>query len=73
MNVVIDSKLARILSDFFSDIAKAYFIATFIAPSLTGASAFELVLLLTKGLVNVILFLVLAWLLSKMEDKNESG
>lgn len=56
---VIDNKWAIILSDFCLDIAKAYFIALFISPTIaiyiTSPSKF--LLLLTKGMVNVIMFL----------------
>ncbi|MBI3576894.1 hypothetical protein HY086_02575 [Candidatus Gottesmanbacteria bacterium] len=64
-----DIKLAHLLSDFFLDISKAYFIATFVTPALTGASEIGVVLaILTKGLVNVILFLMLAWQFATLEE-----
>ncbi len=35
----LDRQLCHILSDFFLDIAKAFFAATFVTPSLTGISS----------------------------------
>ncbi|TSC64303.1 MAG: hypothetical protein G01um101493_163 [Microgenomates group bacterium Gr01-1014_93] len=65
---MIDAKLARILSNFCLDIAKAYFIATFIAPSLGDISAQDVNFLLIRGTGNVILFLLLAWGWSKQAE-----
>ena len=66
----IDTHLATLLSDFFLDIAKAFFIGTFVAPSLSGVSSFsEIFLVLTRGLLNAILFLFVAWWLAKFKDK----
>lgn len=63
----IDAKLAKLLSEFFLDIAKAFFIATFVTPSLSGISSFiEILLVLTRGLLNAILFLVFAWYFAKL-------
>lgn len=56
-NMVLDSKWAVLLSDFFLDIAKAFFISTFIT-GVTGS-----LLLLTKGIVNVMMFLSISRLL----------
>lgn len=69
-SMVLDSKLARILSNFCADIAKAYFVATFITPPLSGEfSLGQGFLILIKGAVDVILFLILSWHFAKMEDK----
>lgn len=68
--MIIDSKLAGILSNFCLDIAKAYFITTFVAPPLS-ASGWEFMLMLTRGLAAVIVFIVLSWQFSKLERKNE--
>lgn len=59
---VIDNKWAAILSDFCLDIAKAYFIASFISPTISIyiKSPAEFLLLLTKGMANVIIFLALS-------------
>jgi len=55
----IDNKWATILSDFCLDIAKAYFIASFISPTISIyiQSPTEFLFLLTKGMVNVTMFL----------------
>jgi|GEM_PF-4332072 len=66
----IDKTLARLLSDFFLDIAKAFFIATFITTSFSNISSFsEILLVLTRGIANVILSLLLAWKLAKFKEK----
>jgi len=66
----LDEKLTAILSDFFLDIAKAFFVATFITPALGKASSLSQVLwILTSGLTNVILFLALSWYLAKLGEK----
>lgn len=68
--MALDSKLSRLLSDFFLDIAKAYFIAAFITPSITNTpTGFEAFLVLTRGLLNVILFLIVSWKFAKLEKK----
>ncbi|MBU0569876.1 hypothetical protein KKB40_03785 [Patescibacteria group bacterium] len=68
--MLLDSKLAHILSDFFSDIAKAYFVATFVTPPTnhirTIAGIFAILL---RGLASVILFLIVSWQFAKLEDK----
>lgn len=66
----IDSKLARILSNFCLDIAKAAFIASFASGALITTSFFETIFLLTKTLFNVSLFLTISWQFAKMEDNN---
>lgn len=56
--MVIDSKLAELLSDFSLDIAKAFFIATVVAPFLEGNIVQNIKLaILFKGLISAILFL----------------
>ena len=68
----LDAKLANLLSSFFLDIAKAYFIGTFIAPSLTDVSSLlELLLILTRGLGSAIVALVFSWYFAKLEEKDE--
>ena len=62
---MIDSKLTGLLSDFFLDISKASFVATFVTPALGSVtSGSEILLVLTRGLMNVILYLYLSWLLA---------
>lgn len=65
--MVLDSKLAKILSSFCEDIAKAYFIATFVTPQLSGLSGWEIILSLTRGLAGVIIAIILAWQFAKLE------
>jgi uncharacterized integral membrane protein len=58
---MIDSKSATLLSDFFLDMSKAYFIATFISPQLSNSKNLSLQLeILIKGILTTILLLVLA-------------
>ena len=62
----LDPKLAFILSDVFKDIGKAYLIQTIVTPQLSGISALsEILLVLTKGLLNSILFILASWYISK--------
>jgi hypothetical protein len=64
--LVLDTKLAALLSDFSLDIAKAWFIAIFVSMDPTKISTFSAALwFLTKGLANVTLFLYLSWVLAK--------
>lgn len=68
----VDAKLTAILSDFCLDIAKAFFVATFVTPSLSGISSLlGILFVLTKGFLNVILFLVASWQLAKLGDRYE--
>lgn len=68
--MILDPKLANILSNFCLDVAKAYFVATFITPSLSGPPSLpEILVVLTKGLLNVIVFLGLSWQFSKLGDE----
>ena len=63
----IDGTLAHILSDFFLDGAKAFFVATFVTPSLNNISSLpELLFVLTRGLLNVTLFLIASWQIAKL-------
>ncbi len=57
---MIDSKLARILSDFCLDIAKAYFISAFVTAPINSSSLSLTILALLKGLIAAILFIVLS-------------
>ena len=68
--MILDKKLAGLLSNFCLDIAKAYFVATFITPSLTGSyGSLEISLVLIRGLLAVIMFLHLSWQFAKLEEK----
>ena len=65
-----DSKLSGLLSDFFLDIAKASFIAAFVTPALSATTSVSgVMLVLIRGLLNVILYLYLAWLLAGQKGK----
>ncbi len=63
---MIDSKLAYLLSKFFLDLAKAYYITTFITPPLVG-TAFG-IFLLTKGIASITMFLYLARKMLEFSD-----
>ena len=68
----IDKKLLHLLSDFFLDIAKAFFIASFVTPSLSGVSSFlEISVILTRGVVSATLFIYMSWVLAKMEEEQD--
>ena len=68
--MVLDYKLANILSSFCLDIAKALFVTTFVTPSLSGLSVgWEFFLALTRGLVGVTIAIVLSWQFAKLGDK----
>jgi hypothetical protein len=67
----LDAKLCALLSDFFLDIAKAYFIATFITPVVEKTSFWDGLFLLTKGIVGVSILLWVAWQLTKLEKYYE--
>lgn len=70
--MTIDSKLAHLLSDFFLDIAKAYFIGTFVTPSLIGSNTLvQIIGILTKGMLAVILLLIISWKFAKLEKEYE--
>lgn len=57
---VIDKQWAGLLSDFFLDIAKAFFIATFITPFPYSGQLLVHVSVLIKGFSNVIIYLLIA-------------
>ncbi len=64
-----DPKLARILSDFCLDIAKGFFIATFVTPAISEVSSWWVVaLILIKGLFAVTMGLLFAWKFAKLEE-----
>lgn len=64
-----DPKLASLLSNFCLDISKAYFIAGFITPALSGITSVSLVILtLTKTLLSAILFLAVSWILARLGE-----
>lgn len=63
---MIDSKLAYLLSKFFLDLAKTYYITTFITPPLVGTAMG--IYLLTKGVASIIIFLYLAREMLKFTD-----
>lgn len=66
----IDATFARLLSEFFLDIAKAYFIGTFVTTSISGVFSLpDFLLILTKGIGNVIVFLWLAWIFAKLKER----
>lgn len=68
--MILDKKLAGILSNFCADIAKAYFVATFVTPALSGLTIWwEVMFVLIKGSVFVIVFLLASWHLARVEDK----
>lgn len=68
--MVLDPKLAQILSSLCEDIGKAYFVATFITPSLSGLSlGWELVLVLTQGLTGVTIAILLSWQFAKLGEE----
>jgi len=59
-------KLVHLLSDFCADIAKAFYISAFITPSLQGSND---PLLLIRGFITAIVYLIIAWFLSELEEK----
>ncbi len=73
--MVLDPKLAGVLSDFCLDIAKAYFVAAFVTPPLSTGPVLVTILMLLRGLIAAILFIVLSWQFLKLKDrsKNESS
>ena len=59
--MIIDQKMAGLLSDFFLDMAKAIFITTFIAPPLQKVeNPFEIMLTFGKGILTVVIFLTIS-------------
>ncbi len=64
---VIDKQWSSLLLDFFLDIAKAFFIATFITPFSYSADLVTQTLVLIKGLSNVIIYLLFARFIKNYE------
>ena len=63
--MVLDRKLSKLLSEFFIDISKAWFVASFITAPLSNFDNLTMFLeSLTRGLLNVILFMYMAWMLA---------
>jgi hypothetical protein len=61
--MLIDRKLSNILSEFFLDISKASFIAMFItSPTTDYGDIYNTVIVLTRYIFGVILFMYLAWM-----------
>lgn len=71
--MILDSKLAGILSNFCLDIAKAYFITAFVSPPLGLGSTLVIILFLTKGLIAATLFLVLSWRFLELKDRSNKN
>jgi len=70
----IDATLLGLLSDFCLDAAKGFFAATFVTPSLGSVSSLgDIILILTRGLLNVILLLALSWWLASLQKQYESN
>lgn len=69
--MVLDKKLAGILSNFCLDIAKAYFVVAFVTPPLSSGSVLLTTLMLIRGLVAAILFIVLSWQFLKLKDRSK--
>lgn len=61
--MLIDRKLSKLLSEFFLDISKAWFIASFISPVILNQTGFEIFTTLFKGALNVIFYLLLSYML----------
>lgn len=70
---MIDSKLAKLLSDFTLDIAKAFFVAAFVTQPLSHeTNLFNLLIPLYKSLINVILFILVSRQLLNFTTKNDA-
>lgn len=66
--MLIDRKLSKLLSEFFLDISKAWFIGSFITAPLSNFDSLSSFLgILTRGFLNVILFMYMSWTLA-IED-----
>ena len=70
--MILDSKLARILSNFCLDIAKAFFVVAFITPPLSADSIWQTILMLTRGVIGAIVFILLSWQFAKLEEKRKN-
>lgn len=68
---MMDIKTARLLSDFFLDISKAYFISGFVAPYVqqTNNSA-QIMIFLIRSFLNVIMCLLISRLLLEVRNLN---
>lgn len=67
--MILDAKLAGILSNFCLDIAKAFFVATFVTPGLSGEFNLpEVALVLTRGVFVVTILILLSWKLEKLKE-----
>lgn len=64
---LIDEKWARLLSDFFLDIAKACFITAFITPLSNNYQLSTQIFVLIKGLLNVMIYLSIARFIKNYE------
>ena len=61
----LDRRLSKLLSEFFLDISKAWFVASFVTAPLSSFDNLSMFLgSLTRGLLNVILFMYMAWMLA---------
>lgn len=65
--MVLDKKTANLLSEVSLDLSKAWLIGTFITPLLSGHPLNPFIL--TAGIVNAILFLIIARLFKEIEQK----
>lgn len=64
-----DAKLAELLSSFFLDVSKAWFVALFITFDFSGDSVLLMLSRLMLGLFNVIFYVYLSWKFSKISKK----
>ena len=65
-----DPKLAKLLSEIFLDISKAYFIAVLVTPSFSqGVGLFDIWFKLTFSFFNGILFLMISRVLLEFTDR----
>lgn len=62
---MLDKKLAKLLSEISLDLSKAWLIGTFVTPVITGQNLS--ILMLTVGLINATLFLVVSRLLMEVK------
>lgn len=63
--LLLDRKLSKLLSEFFLDISKAWFIASFVSPVILGQTGFEVFTTLFQAILNVIFYLGLSYMLVK--------
>ncbi|HBQ51161.1 hypothetical protein A3B42_05230 [Candidatus Daviesbacteria bacterium RIFCSPLOWO2_01_FULL_38_10] len=67
--MVLDKKLAKLLSEISLDLSKAWLIGILVTPVLSGN--FLNILVLTVGLINAIVFLVISRMFLERADKHE--